>query len=242
MNDLAHGTVCGPASSGIEASPSPVQDAKKSTSLLVEIVSDAICPWCFVAKRNFERAVTKLPEGVKMSVRWLPFELNPDMPVEGIDRRAYRSAKFGSWARSQELDAQVSAAAAQAGIRMRHDLMQQTPNTFKAHRLIWLAGQEGVQDAVVETLFGAYFVEGRDVGEINVLVNIAAGASIARERAQAFFSGNQGVAEVSASVLAARRRGISGVPTFMINGTTAFSGAQRPELMLTQLLGAVTPS
>jgi predicted DsbA family dithiol-disulfide isomerase len=242
MNDLAHGAVCGLASCDTETSPSRVGDAKRSTSLMVEIVSDAICPWCFVAKRNFEAAVAKLPEGVKMSVRWLPFELNPDMPVEGNDRRAYRSAKFGSWAHSLELDAQVSAAAARAGISVRHDLMQRTPNTFKAHRLIWLAGQEGVQDAVVEALFGAYFVEGRDVGDVNVLVDIAAGADIARDRAQAFFAGKQGVAEVSGSVLAARRRGISGVPTFMINGTTAFSGAQRPELMLTQLLGAVTPS
>jgi predicted DsbA family dithiol-disulfide isomerase len=216
--------------------------SKKSTFLRVEIVSDVICPWCFVAKRNFERAVAELPEGVKVSVRWLPFELNPDMPVEGNDRRAYRSAKFGSWAHSLELDAQVSAAAAQTGIRMRHDLMQRTPNTFRAHRLIWRAGQQGVQEAVVEALFSAYFVEGRDVGDINVLVDIAAGAGIARDQAQAFFAGKQGVAEVSASVLAARRSGISGVPTFMISGTPAFSGAQRPEVMLTQLLGAVTPS
>ena len=159
MNDLAHGAVCGLASCDTETSPSRVGDAKRSTSLMVEIVSDAICPWCFVAKRNFEAAVAKLPEGVKMSVRWLPFELNPDMPVEGNDRRAYRSAKFGSWAHSLELDAQVSAAAARAGISMRHDLMQRTPNTFKAHRLIWLAGQEGVQDAVVEALFGATAVQ-----------------------------------------------------------------------------------
>ncbi len=229
MNDLAHGVVCAPARCDIETSPSPAWDAKKGTSLMVEIVSDVICPWCFVAKRNFQRAAAKLPGSVKM-------------PVAGNDRRAYRSAKFGSWARSLELDAQVSAAAAQAGISMRHDLMQRTPNTFRAHRLIWLAGQEGVQDAVVEALFGAYFVEGRDVGDSNVLVDIATGAGIARDRAQAFYAGKQGEAEVSASVQAARRRGISGVPTFMINGTPAFSGAQRPELMLTQLLGAVTTS
>jgi predicted DsbA family dithiol-disulfide isomerase len=242
MSDLEHGAACGPTGCDLEANPSPLADAPQSADLIVEIVSDAICPWCYIAKRNFERAVAWLPAGVKVSVHWLPFELNPDMPVEGKDRRAYRSAKFGSWARSRQLDAQVSAAAAQAGLGLRHDLMKRTPNTFNAHRLIWLAGQEGVQDAVVEALFSAYFVEGRDIGKVNLLCDIAAGAGIARERADTLFAGKEGVAEVSASALAARRSGISSVPTFVINGIPAFSGAQRPDLMLTQLLGAAPRS
>lgn len=105
MSDLEHGAACGPTTCDLEANPSsPIADAPKSADLVVEIVSDAICPWCYVAKPNFERAVVRLPTDVKVSVHWLPFELNPDMPVEGKDRRAYRSAKFGSWARSQELE------------------------------------------------------------------------------------------------------------------------------------------
>lgn len=207
-------------------------------SLAIEIVSDTICPWCFIAKRNFERATASPTAGLKTSVRWLPFELNPDMPVEGMDRRAYRSAKFGSWARSLELDAQASAAAEKAGIGLRHDLMRRTPNTFNSHRLIWLAGQQGDQGGVVEALFTAYFVEGRDIGAIDVLVDIADGAGIGRDRALAVFASKQGVAEVSASELDARRHGISGVPTFVINGAVALSGAQRPELMRAQLLRA----
>lgn len=242
MNDLAHGAICGPTSCDLETSAPSVPAAKKSPLLKVEIVSDAICPWCYVAKRNFECAVAKLPEGVKVSVHWLPFELNPDMPVEGQDRHAYRSAKFGSWDHSQTLDAQVSAAAAQAGVGMRHDLMLQTPNTFSAHRLIWLAGQEGVQDAVVEALFSAYFVEGRDVGDVGVLIEIGTSVGIARDRAQAFFAGQVGVEEVSEAALSARRGGISGVPTFLINGQRAFSGAQRPDRMLAHLLSAITPA
>jgi predicted DsbA family dithiol-disulfide isomerase len=242
MNDLAQGAVCGPTSCNIETISPSLPNARKSTSLTVEIVSDAICPWCYVAKRNFERAVTKLPDGVKLAVHWLPFELNPDMPVEGKDRRAYRSAKFGSWEQSQKLDAQVSVSAAHAGLGMRHDLMQRTPNTFKAHRLIWLAGQEGVQGAVVEALFSAYFVEGRDVGDVAVLTDIAAKSGIAKSRAEAFFAGDEGVGEVSEAALAARQGGLSGVPTFVINGQPAFFGALRSELMLTHLLGAVTAS
>jgi predicted DsbA family dithiol-disulfide isomerase len=213
----------------------------KST-IKVEIVSDAICPWCYVAKRNFESAVAQLPEGVAVSVHWLPYELNPNMPVEGKDRREYRSAKFGSWERSQALDAQVSTAAAQAGLTMRHDLMVRTPNTMKAHRLIWLAGQEGVQDAIAEALFSAYFVEGRDVGDLDTLIDIASAAGIARNRAQAYFASDEGVAEIAEHLLSARLGDVASVPTFIIDGQVAFSGALRPELMLEHLLAAVRPS
>jgi predicted DsbA family dithiol-disulfide isomerase len=239
MNDMADGAVCGPTSCDAETGAPRVLAAKQSASLKVEIVSDAICPWCYVAKRHFESALTQLPQGVKVSVHWLPFELNPDMPVGGKDRRAYRSAKFSSWENSQKLDAEVATAGAQAGLRMRHDLMQRTPNTFNAHRLIWLAGQEGVQDTIVEALFGAYFVEGRDVGNVDVLIDIASRGGIAHDRVQAFFAGHEGVAEVSKAARSASQSGISGVPTFIINGQPAFSGALRAEAMLTHLLGAL---
>ena len=242
MNTFEDAAARSYTSIGSELTDLPSPSAEISRALNVEIVSDAICPWCYVAKRNFERAVSQLPAGTSVSVHWLPFELNPDMPVEGKDRRAYRSAKFGSWEHSQRLDAQVSAAAAQAGLAMRHDLMQRTPNTFKAHRLIWLAGKEGVQDAVVEALFSAYFVEGRDVGDVEVLIDIADGAGIKRARVEAFFASLEGAAEVSEAALAARHGAISGVPTFVINGQPAFSGAIRSDLMLAHLKSAMAPS
>ena len=164
------------------------------------------------------------------------------MPVEGMDRVAYRSRKFGSWEYSQKLDAQVTAAAVQAGLTMRHDLIKRTPNTFNAHRLIWLAEQEGVQDAVVEGLFSAYFVEGRDVGDKEVLADLAAAAGIDRARASVFLAGTEGADEVAEAEAASKRSGINGVPTFVINGRPAFSGAQRAELMLAHMLDAVVPS
>ena len=117
---------------------------------------------------------------ITASVAWLPFELNPEMPKAGVDRRAYRSAKFGSWQHSQALDAQVAAAGRSDGLVFNHDRMERTPNTVDAHRLIWLAGQHGKQDAVVEALFAAYFNEGRDVGDPTVLADVGASAGLDR--------------------------------------------------------------
>ena len=183
MSDFIEAGTCSADSCTIDASPrASAASAQKMNILSVEIVSDAICPWCYVAKRQFERAAAKLPNDVKLSVHWRPFELNPNTPPEGLDRVAYRRRKFGSWEHSLRLDAQVTAAASQAGLTMRHDLMKRTPNTFNAHRLIWLAEKEGVQDAVVEGLFSAYFVEGRDVGDAKVLAEVAAAAGIDKIR------------------------------------------------------------
>ncbi len=243
MTDLLEAGACSADGCTVEARPRASKDsAEKTRTLSVEIVSDAICPWCYVAKRQFERAVARLSGDVAVSVHWKPFELNPDMPVEGMDRVAYRSRKFGSWEYSQKLDAHVTAAAAQAGLTMRYDLMKRTPNTFNAHRLIWLAEQDGVQDAVVEGLFSAYFVEGRDVGDKGVLADLAAAAGIDRARASIFLAGTQGTDEVAEAEAASKRGGMNGVPTFVINGRPAFSGAQRAELMLAHMLDAVRPS
>ncbi len=150
MTDVLEIVICNADGCAVDAGS--VADAgpiSKTKTLNVEIVSDAICPWCYVARRQFERAVARLPEDVKLSVYWKPFELNPNMPPEGLDRVGYRSRKFGSWEYSQKLDAQVTAATAQVGLTMRRDLMQRTPNTLNTHRLVWFADKEGVQDVVV---------------------------------------------------------------------------------------------
>lgn len=235
MHEVATDAVCG-AEPEIAAHPRSSAEAQRE--IRVEIISDAICPWCFIGKRRFERAVARLPEGRRLSVRWLPFELNPHMPAEGMDRFAYRSAKFGSWERSRERDAQVAAVGAEEGIDFHHERMARTPSTFAAHRLIWLAGRDGRQDEMVEALFRAYFVEGKDIGDAAVLADLAAYAGIARQRAEALLAGNEGAVEVRAAEADAQRRGVSGVPTFVIDGRATFSGAQRSELMLARLLHA----
>ena len=206
----------------------------------LEVVSDAICPWCYVGKRRLAKALALLaPEGLTFAVRWLPFQLNPDMPKGGVDRRAYRTRKFGSWERSQALDARVAAVGAGEGLAFRHDLMARTPNTFDAHRLVWLAGREGTQDAVVDGLFAAYFVEGRDIGEPGVLADVGAAAGLDRARVLAMLAGEEGAAEVAAEERAARRLGVEAVPTFLLDGRPLVAGAQEPGLLAAELRDAV---
>ncbi|QOR40978.1 DsbA family oxidoreductase [Billgrantia diversa] len=202
----------------------------------ITVIYDAICPWRYIGKRHLDLALAEVPEEISVSVAWHPFELNPDMPAGGLSRRDYRTAKFGSWERSQALDAQVEAAAAQAGLEIHHERMQRTPNIFDAHRLIWLAGEYGVQSAVVAALFRRYFVEGEDIGDRTVLANAARDGRLTDIDIAAFLASDQGRAEVKAGLAEARRLGVSGVPTFIINGTTGLSGAQPPEALRQAIL------
>lgn len=205
----------------------------------VDVYSDAICPWCFVGKRRLERAIRELGQRAEVTVAWRPFELNPDMPPEGLDRRAYRSAKFGSWARSQALDAQVAVVGAAEGISFAHGRIARTPNTLDAHRLIRLAGARGRQDAVVEALFRAYFVDGLDVGDRPTLAGIAAAAGFDAGEVARLLAGDGGVAEVRAEEDRARGLGVTGVPFVVVDGAFAVSGAQPAEVFLAALTKAV---
>jgi len=192
----------------------------------IDIVSDAICPWCLIGKRQLERALPVLAaEGMRFSVQWNPFQLNPDMPREGVARAAYRAAKFGSAERAAQLDARVTEAAAQAGLAFRLDRIVRTPNTIDAHRLIRLAGERGVQDAAMEAVFTAYFLDGRDIGDAAVLADCAAAAGLDRAEAVAFLAGQDAEAEIRASDQAAREAGVNGVPSFFLDGYFLFSGA-----------------
>ena len=138
-------------------------------NLAVDVISDVICPWCYIGKRRLEKAIAALEGQHEVRVRWHPFQLNPTMPKEGVSRREYRIEKFGSWERSQELDAKVIAVGESEGIPFSFDKSERTPNTVDAHRLIWLADKHGCQDAVVEALFVAYFTEGRDISNRTTL-------------------------------------------------------------------------
>ncbi len=194
--------------------------------LTIDVISDVICPWCFIGKRRLEKALAGRPA----TVRWHPFQLNPDMSREGIDRKEYRIRKFGSWERSLELDAQVTAAGRGEGIAFDFDRMARTPNTLDAHRIIWLAGERGAQDAVVEALFLAYFTDGRDLSDRATLAEVAAGSGLDRDEAVELLEGDKGLDVVQAGEEQARRIGVSGVPFFVVNGKVALSGAQPPEM------------
>ncbi|WP_198371878.1 DsbA family oxidoreductase [Roseomonas rosulenta] len=203
-----------------------------ATAGRLEIVSDAICPWCWIGKAHLDGALALLAEeGLVFEIGWLPYQLNPDMPAEGVDRRAYRTEKFGSWERSQQLDAQVADAGRVAGLAFRHDLMARTPNTVEAHRLIRLAGADGVQHAAMDRVFRAYFQEGQDIGSRAVLAALGAEAGMAEATLAAFLAGDAARAEVVAESRALAQAGISGVPSFLLDRHLLFSGAMPAERM-----------
>jgi len=202
------------------------------TGLRIDIVSDAICPWCYIGKRQLERALATLDgEGLQFSVHWNPFQLNPDMPKEGRDRMAYRAQKFGSAEKARALDERVGNAAAGVGLQFRQDLMLRTPNTLDAHRLIWFAGREDRQDAVMEGVFKAYFTQGRDIGDRGVLTDCAAEGGLDRTTVADFLAGDMAAKEMLAADRAAREAGVNGVPSFFLDGYGLFSGAMPAETM-----------
>lgn len=193
----------------------------------VKVISDVICPWCLVGKRRLEKAIVKFDLPVK--VRWLPFQLNPSMPNEGISRREYRTKKFGTWERSQELDARLVAVGKEDGIRFEFDKIERTPNTLNAHRMIELADKQGVQDAVVEALFLAYFTEGQDIGNRQVLIELAAEAGLDRGLAEEVLDRAGELAALKEAEELSRRFRVDGVPFFIVNDKITLAGAQQPE-------------
>jgi predicted DsbA family dithiol-disulfide isomerase len=207
-------------------------DTAPATAGRLEIVSDAICPWCWIGKAHLDGALALLQdEGLTFEIGWLPYQLNPEMPAGGVDRRDYRMQKFGSWQRSLELDAQVAEAGRAAGLAFRHDLMLRTPNTVEAHRLIRLAGDAGVQHDVVERLFRAYFQNGKDIGDTAVLAEEGAAAGMPADALADFTAGEAARGEVVGESLALARAGISGVPSFLLDRHLLFSGAMPAERM-----------
>jgi predicted DsbA family dithiol-disulfide isomerase len=197
---------------------------ENTTSLTIDVISDVICPWCYVGKRRMEKAIAQFGHR-DLRVKWHPFQLNPRMPRGGIDRKEYRAAKFGSWERSLALDARLTSVGNEEAIPFAFERIERTPNTLDAHRLIWLADQLGVQDAVVETIFRAYFTEGTDLTDVPTLIEITAKAGLDRDRAHALLGGDEGMIEIQAAEDDSRRLGVDAVPYFSINSTVSFGGA-----------------
>ena len=207
-----------------------------ASDLDLMVIVDIICPWCYVGKRRMEKALALLDSDLQVHVSWLPFELNPGMPKEGIERREYRIRKFGSWERSLQLDAQLAETGTQEGLTIRYDLQTRTPNTFDAHRLIRKAGQGGgSQTALVEALFQAYFTQGRDIGNAETLADIAGENGMGRAEALAFLNSDELAEQVRQYEDAAHRAGITGVPAFVANRRPVLMGAHPPETIAAAL-------
>ena len=199
----------------------------------IDIYSDIVCPWCYVGKRRLERALTSV--GHDVQVTWRPFQLNPTMPKEGMDRHVYLDAKFGGAEARRALEVRVAKAGEADGIVFAFDRIARTPNTFDAHRIIWFAGQQGCQDEVVEALFHSYFTKGREIGSVNSMAEIASGCGLNREEVERLLASDRAVQEVRAEEATGHQLGIRGVPYFVLNGSISISGAQPPDIFVSAL-------
>lgn len=198
--------------------------------MIIDIVSDAICPWCYIGKRRLEKALAMAPQP-DLQIGWRPFQLNPDMPPEGMDRKEYLRLKFGDSAGGNRYQA-VEEAGRGEGIPFAFERIKRTPNTIAAHRLIRFAQREGRQEEAVETLFRAYFTEGANIGEVETLAGLAPSMQLDPARVRAFLESDEDVETIRAEDKFARQIGIQGVPCFIIDRKFAVSGAQPPEAFL----------
>jgi len=197
--------------------------------ITLDIISDPICPWCYIGWARLARALESRPNH-PFTIEWHPFQLNPDMAAGGMDRREYLEHKFGGTEGAVRAYAPVVEHATAAGLTLHLDRIARTPNTIDAHRLIHWAGIEGRQTPMVLSLFRAYFTEGRDIGAQATLLDLAEGVGMDRAMVAQLLAGDADVADIRARDAHARSRGVTGVPTFIVAGQHALSGAQPPEV------------
>ncbi len=194
----------------------------------LDILSDPICPWCYIGWSNLARAMEAKPDH-PFTIEWHPFQLNPDMPPEGMDRRAYLEGKFGGKEAAVRAYAPVAEKAEEAGLKLNLEGIRRTPNTLNAHRLIHWAGIEGRQTPAVLALFRAYFVDGRDIGDVETLVDIAESVGLDREMIAKLYEGTSDAQSIRDRDAHARSRGVQAVPTFIVASQHAVPGAQPPQ-------------
>ncbi|MEQ1864282.1 MAG: DsbA family oxidoreductase [Micropepsaceae bacterium] len=197
-------------------------------SMQIDVISDTVCPWCYIGKRRLERAIRLRPQ-IEFQVRWRPFQLDPTTPPEGVDRKTYIERKFGSSDKIKPIHAALLKAGDDEGINFAFEKIARTPNTINSHRLIRWSQAMGFQDALVERLFKAYFTEGADIGQIDVLKRLGADAGMDPELVEDLLNTDIDLEKVQHEDSMARKIGISGVPTFLIGGKILVNGAQDAE-------------
>jgi predicted DsbA family dithiol-disulfide isomerase len=209
----------------------------------IDVISDVVCPWCYIGKRRLEAALGP-DAAARPSVRWHPFQLNPDLPAGGIERRGYLDAKFGGPERAREIYARVEAVGREVGIDFQFDRIVRQPNTLDAHRLIgWVqVAAPDCADRLVERLFEAYFTEGADIGDPAVLARLAGEAGCDAGAARDYLASDAGRDTVAAADAQVRAMGIGGVPFFIFNRRVAVSGAQPAELLRDAMTQANAPA
>ncbi|WP_341892025.1 DsbA family oxidoreductase [Variovorax sp. YR752] len=210
------------------------------TPIEIQITYDFICPWCWIGHEHLKAALKAADLSAPVVIRYVPYELNPTMPKNGVNRKAYRSAKFGTWARSQVMDADVTLAGQRAGVAFNYDRVAITPNTRLAHRLMFFAQGKGAVDktaSLFEAILEAYFSEGQDIGAVDVLVKLAERTGFDAEAVRSFLVTSNGEREVAEAELQAQTAGVRSVPTIRI-GDVPVSGAQPPSVWVQVLHSA----
>jgi len=210
----------------------------QNTPLPIDVVSDVVCPWCFIGKRRLEQALKLVPD-VPVEVRFRPYFLNDWIPREGISREQYLTTKFGSVDRYKGIAQRVAAAAVADGLTYAMDRISRQPNTLDCHRLIRWAGEIGRAPEMKQRLMDLYFTEGGDLTDREVLVRAAADCGLDVDATRAALAGDKDVGEVEREAVAAKEAGIEGVPCFIFGGVFAVSGAQSPEYLAQAIERAV---
>lgn len=195
----------------------------------LDIFSDPVCPWCLIGKANLDRALAAHPEH-PFVIEWHPFQLNPDMPADGVDKRSYLAARFGGAAKLDEIHNRLRDLAQKAGVAMDPDKAERLPNTLNAHRMIHWAGLEGKQSAMVSALFRAYWRDGRDIGDVEELCDIAEEVGLDPVAMARLLATDADASDLLSRDQDARKKGVTAVPTFLIAQQYVISGAQPPEV------------
>jgi predicted DsbA family dithiol-disulfide isomerase len=209
--------------------------ATEAPPIEVGLIADLACPWCYLGLVRLDRARAMRP-ALPVRLRWWPFFLNPQMPLEGMDRQAYLRAKFGGQANAQNIYARILESGRADGVEFAFERMPRTPNTLRAHRLILLAEQQGLAEPMIRTLFQALFIDGRDIGDPGQLIELAAATGLDPDEVARFLASAEGESEVAAGHRQAEEFGVRGVPVFVVDREHAIAGAQPPEV-LAGLLG-----
>ena len=211
-------------------------------TIKVDIVSDVVCPWCYIGKRRMEKAIEEVAGEINVEIEYHPFELNPDAPKEGRNQKEYLSAKFGSVEKYNELTSYVTKVAAEEGLKFDYSKQSISPNTRDAHRIIMYARNEGKQLAAKEAFMKAYFEDGVDLTRKENLIRIASETGLDQSKVQALLDSNEGLEEVQKEEYVYQQRGVRGVPFFIINNKYGISGAQPYDVFADALRRVVSES
>ena len=199
------------------------------SQLKIDIVSDVVCPWCAIGYKKLSEAMTQLDDQISFEVNWKPYELHPEIPKEGFDKKEYYKIKFGESSRSNDRFNFITKEAKKVGLEFNFKKSKNLPNTFLAHRLLWFCRSKNMQDVLAEALFHAYFTDGRDVGNKDELIEISSENGLNRKEIKEFFQTNIGHEEVLREENRAREMNIFSVPTYIFNKKYLLVGGQESD-------------